>query len=99
MTHGLVWSFAVAPENQEAFERIYAGKGDWAWLFRQADGFLGTELLKDADRPGHYMTIDRWTSQAAFAAFKASHAEAYAALDSHCEGLTASEMRIGAFEI
>ncbi|MEI9903535.1 MAG: antibiotic biosynthesis monooxygenase family protein [Asticcacaulis sp.] len=97
MTYVLIWQFRVAPEHRADFERIYAPDGDWAALFARSDGFLGTELLKDTEQPGRYVTLDRWASAGAFAAFKRLHAEAYATLDVACEGLTESETRVGAF--
>lgn len=98
MTHVLVWRFDVAPEHRAEFERVHAGDGDWARLFAQGDGFLETDLLKDAEQPGRYLTLDRWRSAEDFTAFRQAHAAAYAALDAACEGLTASETCIGAFE-
>lgn len=97
MAHIILWSFEVAPAHRAAFARIYAADGDWARLFALGEGFLGTELLKEDGATGRYLTVDRWRTADDFAAFKAFHAEAYAALDARCEGLTASEMRIGGF--
>ncbi len=97
MTHCLVWQFEVAPEHRAEFERIYAADGDWARLFAQGEGFLGTDLLTDAETPGRYLTLDRWRSAGDFAVFKRSHAAAYATLDAACEHLTITETRIGAF--
>ncbi|MEI9902757.1 MAG: antibiotic biosynthesis monooxygenase [Asticcacaulis sp.] len=97
MAYCLVWSFEVAPQHRPEFERIYAGDGDWAKLFAQGDGFLGTELLTDAETPGRYVTVDRWRTADDFAAFKRERAESYGALDVECEDLTAVETRLGAF--
>ncbi len=66
-------------------------------LFARAGGFIATELLADAETPGRYVTIDRWRTARDFATFKHEHAEAYAALDMACEGLTTAETRLGAF--
>lgn len=94
----VLWSFEVAADQTVDFERVYGADGDWARLFSRSHEYQGTELLKDASRPGHYVTIDRWTSAAAFRAFKQQWSAEYAALDRACESLTASETPLGVFE-
>lgn len=93
----IVWRYEVAEHNREAFERAYGPGGDWARLFGTAGGYLGTELLADGD--GHYMTLDRWRSEADFEAFQGRAGDAYRALDAQCEALTLAEERIGAFNL
>ena len=92
----LIWEFTVRPEQVPAFEAAYGPAGAWVALFRRAPGYRGTELL--AAGGGRYLTLDRWTDRAAYAAFRQSAAPDYAALDAQCEALTASEREIGAFE-
>ena len=72
--------------------------GDWARLFRRGEGYLGTELLRDAADPGRYLTLDRWTSRAAWESFRAGHLAEYEAIDRLCEALTAAEARLGDFD-
>ena len=62
----IVWSFEVKPGSIDAFERTYGPAGEWARLFHKAPGYRGTELLKDVDTPGRYLTIDRWASREDF---------------------------------
>lgn len=50
--HGLVYEYQVDPARVAQFEEMYGPDGDWAWFFRGAAGYLGTELLRDAMRPG-----------------------------------------------
>ena len=59
----------------------------------------GTELLRDAYVPGAYLTIDRWSSEEAFRAFRKQHDQEYEALDRACDALTSSETRIGAYTV
>jgi len=87
----LIWRFTVKPARRADFERHYGASGTWAALFRESPGYLGTALLRDMAGDNIYVTIDRWTDAAAFAAFKAAHGAAYAALDRECESLTAHE--------
>src|SRR5262249_27741931 len=94
----IVWEFRVVPGSEAPFEAAYGPRGDWAELFGRAEGYLGTELLRDAALPGRYLTLDRWATPDAFARFRAVHGEAYAALDARCEAWTQSETRLGAFE-
>ena len=93
-----VWEFQVKPESLAEFERIYGPEGLWSKLFRHSSSYLGTELLRDTDRAGKYLTVDRWTSRDALRQFKQQYAEEYAALDKICEELTESEAVVGNFE-
>jgi quinol monooxygenase YgiN len=93
----IVWEFDVKPERVPEFQSIYSSEGDWAQLFRQAHGYLGTELLRDARNPVRFLTIDRWTHAQHFANFRERWGEQYAALDARCEGLTLNERKIGTF--
>lgn len=114
MTHIVVWEFVVPAAHRAEFERAYGPAetgGAWASLFRMAEGYEGTELIRDGAYEGgrevgregeaacRYLTIDRWESAAAYAAFKTQFAERYAKLDWLCRDLTTSERRIGAFEV
>ena len=93
MRYSILWQFTVPPENRDAFEAGYGSDGRWVDLFKQAEGFIETRLLKDADQPGVYLTIGGWESLSVFEAFK----ETYAALDASFEGLASAEIRIGAY--
>jgi quinol monooxygenase YgiN len=93
-----IWQFQVKNDCVADFERIYGPNGLWAQLFRQSSEYLGTELVRDLDRSGKYLTIDRWTSREALQKFKRQFAVEYAALDKTCDQLTASEDLVGDFE-
>lgn len=97
MTWVVVWEFETRPEKVAEFERTYGPDGDWARLFRKSDGYLGTELLRDRERAGTYVVLDRWASPEQYDSFKKSHAAEYAALDRRCEALTIRETPRGAF--
>lgn len=92
-----LWSFQVPPEHEEAFRAMYGPAGDWVRLFQDSEDYLGTQLLKDADSPGRYLTLDRWTSAEAREAFLASARDDYDRLDRACERLTTQETSLGSF--
>lgn len=94
-----VWEFHVMAGIVDEFERIYGSSGSWAALFRESPEYLETELVRDPDHPGRYLTIDRWTSREAFLCFKREHAAEYTALDRDCEHLTIAEKLLGDFEL
>jgi heme-degrading monooxygenase HmoA len=94
----ILWEFRVQPERVAEFERAYGPRGDWAQLFANCEGFLGTSLLRDSAAPGRYVTSDRWTSLTAHAAMREQHAAEYETLDRAFEALTESEIALGIFE-
>lgn len=94
----IIWKFAVKPGLENDFEAVYGPDGTWAQFFRRGQGYLGTELLRDAVVPGHYATIDRWESKSAYENFLTRFAEDYSAIDQECEVLTESETEIGTYD-
>jgi heme-degrading monooxygenase HmoA len=93
-----IWEFHVTFEACSQFEGIYGPGGDWAKLFRTSPGYLGTELIRDVERTGRYLTLDRWTSREVLQQFKRDHHAEYATLDKRCESLTESEVFVGDFQ-
>jgi heme-degrading monooxygenase HmoA len=96
--YAIFWEYEVRPEKVAAFEALYGADGDWARLFRRADGYVETRLFRDTARPTHYLTIDRWLSRAAYETFARGSGSAYAALDRRGEALTLRERHLGAFD-
>jgi len=95
----VIWQFEIAEDKVAAFEAAYGPEGSWAQLFHASSDYLGTELLRDAYVPGSYLTIDRWTSEAAFRAFRKDHDADYEKLDRQCDALTSRETRVGAYSV
>jgi heme-degrading monooxygenase HmoA len=87
----IVWQFAAEPDRVAEFEREYGRDGVWARLFRGGEGYLGTELFRSLDHPARFVTVDRWSSRAAYDAFRAAREQEYAAVDRQCERLTRAE--------
>ena len=63
-----IWEFEVAPARRTAFEEAYGAAGDWAGLFREAEGWISTRLYCDPGRTGLYRTVDAWRDAAAWKA-------------------------------
>jgi heme-degrading monooxygenase HmoA len=95
----VIWQFEIAEDKIAAFEAAYGVDGAWARLFRSSPEYRGTELLRDAYVPGSYLTIDRWSSEEAFRAFRKDHDADYETLDRACDALTSREARIGAYKL
>ena len=93
----IVWEFIAKAGAEREFEKQYGPDGVWAQFFKPAQGYLGTELLRDASQRSRYFTVDRWVSQEAYDAFRASHREEYESIDRRCEALTVSETAVGTF--
>jgi heme-degrading monooxygenase HmoA len=95
----VVWQFEIAEDKVADFEAAYGPEGAWAKLFRASAGYLGTELLRDAYIPFNYLTIDRWTSEESFRAFRKEHDSEYEVLDRRSDALTSRETRVGAYTV
>lgn len=94
----IIWKFVAKPGLEEKFEAAYGPGGVWAEFFRRGHGYLDTELLREAEAPSRYLTIDRWDSRTAYEAFRSRFAAGYTAIDQRCEALTESETEIGTYE-
>jgi heme-degrading monooxygenase HmoA len=86
-----VWEYQVPDDRIETFAAAYAADGAWGKLFGRAVGFVGTELYRDAARPGRFLTIDRWQDEEDWRSFLNAFGPAYESLDAHLEGLADSE--------
>ena len=94
----IVWEFHVRPGAEERFENVYGPQGDWAQFFKRGEGYAGTELNRDLNIAGRYVTLDFWTSPHAYEHFRELHLAEYKAIDERCEALTERETEIGRFE-
>jgi heme-degrading monooxygenase HmoA len=90
-----IWEYEVTPGREREFLAHYAPEGTWARLFRRADGYLSTELYRDRTRPGRFLTIDHWRSEAAFRKFRREFMAEFEALDRECGALTLREALLG----
>jgi heme-degrading monooxygenase HmoA len=93
----IIWEFRINPRKRRAFERAYGQGGDWAKFFKTGKGYLGTELIQDAQQPDRYLTMDYWLSRANYETFMKQNREMYKIIDHRCEALTRKEVEIGKF--
>lgn len=98
MAYVIVWEFKVGAAHVAEFERVYGPAGDWVRLFRHGDGYLGTDLYRHGEQAGCYLTVDRWSSKAAFDAHHAKHQDAYDRIDERCQALTEGERLLGRYD-
>jgi len=94
----IVWRYRVRADKAGEFERVYGARGDWARLFAQGEGYVGTELYREAGEGGRFLTVDEWRSQADYDRFRTAHAVDYGAIDRRCGEFTDSEECLGAHE-
>jgi heme-degrading monooxygenase HmoA len=92
----VVWEYEVRPGAEAAFEAMYGAHGPWVALFREFNGYVGTELLR-SDSGGRYLTLDRWRSAQDYTAFRANLPPRYAELDARGDALTLHERSLGQF--
>ncbi len=92
-----IWEYRVRPESRERFREQYGPDGGWTQLFRQADGYISTELYQDLEDDQRFLTVDRWVTEAAFRAFRDRFSAAFDELDRVGETLTIDERCIGHF--
>lgn len=86
-----VWRYRVSAEHRGEFEREYGPHGSWARLFARSPGFVDTTLYADVGSTSSYLTVDRFTDEAAWAAFRSGHAAAYEALGARLAHLTGAQ--------
>lgn len=92
----IYWEYLV-PENSERFESYYGPGGRRETLYRGAEGFVRSELQRDASDATIYRTADYWESREAFLAFLRNHSADYDAMSQECEELSAKQTNLGVF--
>jgi quinol monooxygenase YgiN len=94
----ILWQFETTAAQSAPFVDVYGPSGPWVALFRQASGYLGTELFSSTAAPLNFLTLDHWESRAAYEAFRRERSAEYSAIDAECEGLTTRERFLTAWE-
>jgi len=95
----VLWEYEVKSGSEKQFEDLYGPAGGWARLFRTDSHYRETRLLQDSFRSNVYLTLDFWTSRDCYEKFMSAHKAEYRAIDALGENLTASERRLGAYEL
>ena len=94
-----IWEYTVTEDHILEFRRIYGPGGDWVRLFSKGRGFIRTDLYRDQNDPGRFVTTDFWTSREARDRFRQDFAREFEELDQQGEALTSAEKFMGDFEI
>ena len=92
-----MWKYDVKDDNLDEFIKLYGSAGAWVQLFKQAEGYLKTELFQDVSDPNTFITVDYWISQTHRDHFFEQFKTEFINLDKYCEKLTDKEINIGAF--
>jgi heme-degrading monooxygenase HmoA len=82
----IVWEFRIKPEVEAEFMEQYGPVGIWARLFKQSQGYLKTELLRDVTDDRRFLTLDYWKSEEEFNKFRRQHSAEYERLDKELQG-------------
>jgi heme-degrading monooxygenase HmoA len=93
----IAWEFQVKQDGVEKFLAGYGPEGDWVGLFRKAEGFIRTELVRSEFDLHKFITVDVWQSRAAYDNFRKKFAMEYDALDTILQELTLHEQKVGGF--
>lgn len=94
----IIWKYRILQEHEAAFVAGYGPEGEWVRFFRRAEGYHGTELLRDHTERYTFVTIDRWASAGAYNAFADANAEEYQRIDEKYAAMCVSEVRLGDFD-
>ena len=95
----IVWEFRINPQTEAEFVKHYGPDGSWARLFREARGYIRTELMRDVSDPSRFVSFDYWQSEEEFTRFREQNRAEYERLDKKFDSLTEKETRLGEFWI
>lgn len=95
--YSIIWRYAIDPDFLDEFLRWYGADGEWVKFFKLAEGYQGTDLLRSADNPNQFITIDRWLDQSSYEEFLLLNRAQYLEMDEGCLRLTLDEQLVGRF--
>lgn len=93
-----IWEYLVNDEHISDFIRIYGPDGDWVQLFKQSDGYIGTDLHQDISDPNRFITVDYWKTKRDRDSFQNQFRVAFNALDKQAANYTETENLLGEFD-
>ncbi len=94
----IAWVIEAQPDRLLEFQKAYGVNGDWVQLFRRAEGYIETALMRDTENANRFLIIDRWRDLSSFDSFKRRYQAAYNELDHQCEEITLLETKVGTFD-
>ena len=89
-----VWEYQIEAGNSAAFRTAYGAEGDWVQLFRRGRGYAGSVLYQDTADGTRFVTVDQWSSAAAWTEFLEQLGEPYEALDARLAPLSLSQREL-----
>ena len=93
-----IWEYIVREEYLAEFQKIYGPEGDWVRLFKNAKGYIGTDLHQDISNSTRFISVDCWNTREDRDYFRKEYSREFELLDKHCERFTQSENLIGEFD-
>jgi hypothetical protein len=94
-----IWEYTVPIEHLDVFEAGYGPDGEWVRLFRRDPDYIRTELFRDRDWLGRFITLDFWSSREACMGFRERFRSEFDALDAQFDRLTHRELHLGDFDV
>ncbi len=93
----VVWKYKVKVSCVDLFEEFHGCYGKLRELFREAEGFSDSVLLKSSVTESEYITIDKWESRWRFLAFMENYRLDYTLINNQVIKLTDEKIKIGEF--
>jgi hypothetical protein len=99
MSFVYIWEYKVHESQIQAFEVAYGRDGEWMRLFMRDPSHIQTELLADSSNPVRFLTIDHWSTRAAFAEFRERFSSEFDAIDNSYAQYTIEERHVADFDL
>ncbi len=95
----VVTAYTVKQEAQAQFELTFGPGGAWSDLFARCPGFRGLTVLRDANDPKRYLTIDVWDRESQRKQALADRHAQYADLQTAFAAWIQAETEVGVFKV
>ncbi len=94
-----IWEVVIKEAARGQFELAYGPGGAWSKLCAQSPGFRGTTLLRDAQNPRRYLTIDLWDTEDQREQMLVEHEAEYSSIDASFGEWAESRTEVGTFRV
>ncbi len=95
----IVYEFLIKEGASGQFELLYGPGGAWSKLFAQWSGFRGTTVLRDANNPRRYLTIDLWETVGQWEQALSERETEYTDLETTFGEWVESKIEVGTFRV
>src|SRR5258708_27836390 len=93
----IAWVIEAQPDRLLEFQKAYGVNGDWVQLFRRAEGYIETALMRDTENANRFLIIFLWRDLSNFDSFNRRYQAAYNELDHPCDEITVLYTQVGTF--